>query len=125
MVIALQELFEMKDPRHMKDEIPNIGNMSEQKEYWVGCQETQAKENSKVLYSVNQNITAGNKETDENKTVNMNLKSGLSLVFSIKTVLVREPSNEVPLATEVTTCETGNKSTWICIFQSNLFCDGS
>lgn len=45
----------------MKDEIPNTGNMSEQKEYWFGCQETQAKENSKVLYSVNKNIIAGNK----------------------------------------------------------------
>lgn len=61
MVIALQELFEIKDLRHMKDEIPNTGNMSEQKEYWFGCQETQAKENSKVLYSVNKNIIAGNK----------------------------------------------------------------
>lgn len=106
MVIALQELFEIKDLRHTKDEILNIGNTSEQKEYCVGCQETQAKENSKGLYSVNENITAGNKEIDENKTVNMNLKSGVSLVFSIKTVLVREPSNEVPLATEVTTWET-------------------
>lgn len=125
MVIALQELFEVKDLRHMKDEIPNTGNMSEQKEYWVGCQETQAKENSKVLYSVNENIIAGNKEIDENKTVNMNLKTGVSLVFSIKTVLVTEPSNEVPLATEVTTWETGNNYFWICIFQSNLFCEGS
>lgn len=109
----------------MKDEIPNTGNMSEQKEYWVRCQETQAKENSKVLYSVNENVTTGNKETDESKTVNMNLKSGVSLVFRIKTVLVREPSNEVPLAIEVTTWETGNNSIWICIFQSNLFCEGS
>lgn len=125
MVIALQELFEIKDLRHMKDEIPNTGNMSEQKEYWVKYQETQAKENSKVLYSVNENITTGNKEIDESKTVNMNLKSGVSLVFRIKTVLVREPSNEVPLATEVTTWETGNNSIWICIFQSNLFCEGS
>lgn len=125
MVIALQELFEIKDLRHMKDEIPNTGNMSEQKEYWVRCQETQAKENSKVLYSVNENVTTGNKETDESKTVNMNLKSGVSLVFRIKTVLVREPSNEVPLAIEVTTWETGNNSIWICIFQSNLFCEGS
>lgn len=125
MVIALQELFEIKDLRHMKDEIPNTGNMSEQKEYWVKCQETQAKENSKVLYSVNENITTGNKEIDDSKTVNMNLKSGVSLVFRIKTVLVREPSNEVPLATEVTTWETGNNSIWICIFQSNLFCEGS
>ena len=109
----------------MKDEIPNTGNMSEQKEYWFGCQETQAKENSKVLYSVNENIIVGNKETDENKTVNMNLKTGVSLVFSIKTVLVTEPSNEVPLATEVTTWETGNNYFWICIFQSNLFCERS
>lgn len=77
MVIALQELFEIKDLRHMKDEIPNTGNMSEQKEYWVKCQETQAKENSKVLYSVNENITTGNKEIDESKKVSMNLKSGV------------------------------------------------
>lgn len=96
----------------MKDEIPNTGNMSEQKEYWFGCQETQAKENSKVLYSVNKNIIAGNKQIDENKTVNMNLKTGLSLVFSIKTVLVTEPSNEVPLATEVAV-STGKQGTII------------
>ena len=44
-----------------------------------------------------ENIITDNMETDENKMVNMNLRSGINSIFNIKTVLVREPSNEVPL----------------------------
>lgn len=45
-----------------------------------------------------ENIITDNMETDDNKIVNMNLRSGINSIFNIKTVLVREPSNEVPLA---------------------------